>query len=338
MPGVRSVTRSQLGKQTLDLTPYNGPTTVDNAVERIQALQARLVNTPINPYQLGEEFGFEMGDKRMANPAHLLPLYQSPIQVFFDPQREVNRDYHMFRGKEGQYLSLGIKLGFEMHPWDEDTLRQLRQEASNWPARRRLTHKHWEAIDAPEKTGSRMQNMGERLHEDDIAHAEDVSAYFGMHLAFIGRGEKNEPEAVVCCNPIQTQGMATTLILDGEEMPFLDKLMLGVLDANIGFSKGDVHKQDAREHWRNQARLIRIAKKNIFYPPDKQYASLPIMHYAAHCLGVDTLGYFDYEGKVEKDMYDEYALISRKAVEANNGRHNPSRIVRYNEKLNIARE
>jgi len=224
-----------------------------------------------------------------------------------------------------------------MHPWDKNTLKQVDREIPEGRRGRFLTSCYWNASDKPEQRDGVLIDVGDKLRGEELPNPDDVSAYFGVHVSFIGSGRGEEPNVLVCGNPIQTQTLSTASPFGDEQGRIsLRKLMLGVLDRQIGFTKHKVGMDEERAHWVNQSRLLREGHANIFYPPDKQYAALPMLHYVCNILGVSDLGYYSYGGRsLESDLYQNYGLLSKQAVSKKGGELGPKRIVRYNKELDL---
>lgn len=321
----------------LDFSPFTTQTTVENAVERLTVLQDRLCGKPLNPYALAEIFGFSLGDRKLPDPLLVQPVYPCARMMIIDKGLKVNQDYGFWRGLEGQYISYSYKFGFEMHPWDKSTLKQVASEIPESNRGRLLTSCYWNASDKPERTDGVLIDVGKKLEGGLLPNPDDISAYFGVHVSFIGLGRWKEPNVLVCGNPLQTQTLSTASPFGDEEgRVSLRQLMLGVLDRQIGFTKHNAGMEDERAHWINQRRLLREGHANIFHPLDKQWSALPLLHYTCHVLGVSDLGYYQYGDRSrEAGMYERYVETSKQAVSSQSGGLGPKRIVRYTKEMDI---
>lgn len=336
MPAVKSQVGFVGKTRELDFTPFKGQTTVENAAERLTALQERLCDRPLNILAIADTFGFNLQDKKVPNPLFLHPLYPSPVQTFYAGVKLTPSTVLDWNASEGQYMVFSMKYGIEMHKWGEETIKQVLAKArQKYPYITHATSRFWHVKEQPECSGqvSRYTGSSEEILDK---HFENISCFFGLHLAFLGQGRNAEPKPVVCVNPIQTQTIRN-YHPDDSGVSFLDRVMLEVLDTQLALTKGKPDMSDVRAHWGNQRRLIRNSTRNIFYPQDKQLASIPLMHYACNTLGVDTLGYYDYflDNQPYAEAYGDYELMSRIAVEVDGRTHNPNRIVKYGNGMRI---
>ncbi|MFH1788955.1 MAG: hypothetical protein ABH834_06215 [Candidatus Altiarchaeota archaeon] len=317
-------------KAELDFTPFATPTTVANAAERMAALQERLVDRPVDPYAVALEFSLDLKGKALPNPVFLQNLYPSTVQGFKAGIKLTPSTLLDWDGTEGQFTVFTMKYGIKMHEWDRETIRQVSRIAKEkHPQLTHVTSDYWGVDEPPEGTTHARKYTG-ATDDGFTTHIEDISAFFGLHLVFLGQGKGEEPRAIVCANPIQTQTLREYRP-DESGAGLLHKIMLGVLDTQLALTKGKPDMMDARAHWGNQRRLIKKGVRNIFYPQDKQVAAIPLLHYACNVLGVDTLAYYDFSLDPQKwtEAYSDYEFMSRIAAEAGGGKHNPRRIVKY---------